>query len=144
MAHTSFAILIVAWIVFRLYYILVLPIRSAAFEARKIIDQQGMLGLPDECSACLPHLAFRCGAQLVRGAGLHHHVGDHLCHANLLVCAGTRTELIVKWRACTHTLAAQIVQVAVRALGDPSSTADVREEDNWNKEEDEKKKKKVA
>lgn len=43
--------------------------------------------------------------------------------------------------ACAHALAAQIVQVAVRALRDPSSTADVREEDNWNREEDEKKKK---
>lgn len=29
----------------------------------------------------------------------------------------------------------------MRALRDPSSTADVREEDNWNREEDEKKKK---
>lgn len=41
MAHIMFTLLIIFWIIFRLYYILVLPIRSAAFEARKIVDSQG-------------------------------------------------------------------------------------------------------
>lgn len=36
------------------------------------------------------------------------------------------------------SLCAQIVQVALRAIRDPANTADVREEDNWNKDKKQK------
>lgn len=50
-------------------------------------------------------------------------------------CVADRPVIIV---CVLSHMCAQIVQVALRAIRDPSSTADVREEDNWNKDKKQK------